>query len=73
MIVFDGHKLKQLRKERKFPQGALGQIVGRKTEHISNYENGHATPPSDVLLRLMTVFGIQAKDLAAEQREASGR
>lgn len=64
MIEWDGTKLKALRREKKLTQGDLGLIVGRKTEHISNYENGHACPPSDVLLRLMDFFKVAAEDLS---------
>ncbi len=64
MLEFDGYKLKQLRKETGMTQGDLGEKVRRKTEHISNYENGHATPPSDVLLSLMEIFKVDASGLS---------
>lgn len=59
MLEFDGSKLKKLRKDRKMTQTALGLEVGRGYSHIANYENGHACPPSDVLLNLMTVFDVK--------------
>ena len=64
MLQFDGSKLKQLRKSRNLTQTALAEKVGKETSHISNYENGVATPPSDVLLSLMQFFEIGAEDLA---------
>lgn len=64
MLEFDGSKLKKLRLERKLKQRELALLVGKKTGHISNYENGFATPPSDVLLNLMTFFEVSAKDLS---------
>jgi len=69
MLEFDGNKLKQLRKEKRLTQGDLGTVVGRKTEHISNYENGYATPPSDVLLRLMTFFNVTPDQLSREAQK----
>lgn len=60
MLEFDGTKLKQLRKEQNLTQTDLAEkIFGEpKTSHISNYENGFANPPSDVLLNLMEFFKV---------------
>ena len=66
MLEFDGSKLKKLRIERKLKQRELALLVGKKTGHISNYENGFATPPSDVLLNLMSFFGVSARDLSKQ-------
>lgn len=63
MLVFDGQKLRELRKSQQLTQTALAQKVGKKVEHISNYENGYATPPSEVLLSLMEYFQISAQEL----------
>ena len=68
MIEFDGSKLKELRKARNLTQSVLAEKVGRETNHISNYENGVATPPSDVLLSLMQFFGVRAEDLSRPKR-----
>lgn len=64
MLEFDGTKLKELRKKKGLTQGELGERVGKKTEHISNYENNHANPPSDVLLSLMKFFKVPADGLS---------
>lgn len=64
MLEFDGPKLKELRKSKGLTQGDLGMMVGKKTEHISNYENGHAHPPSDVLLNLMEIFKVNRDGLS---------
>ena len=69
MLEFDGSKLKQLRKDRSLTQTALALKVGKETSHISNYENGVATPPSDVLLNLIQFFGVRAQDLARPKRD----
>jgi repressor LexA len=71
MLEFDGSKLKQLRKDKGLTQGDLGIKVGRKTEHISNYENGYATPPSDVLLSLMEIFEVPADELGRSKETVS--
>jgi transcriptional regulator with XRE-family HTH domain len=64
MVVFDGSKLRKLREGRKLRRDDLATLVGRKYSHIANYENGVATPPSDVLLSLMQFFGVSAKELS---------
>ena len=71
MLEFDGQKLKKLRQERQLKQRELALLVGKQTSHISNYENGIATPPSDTLLNLMSFFGVSAKELS-KQAEVSG-
>jgi transcriptional regulator with XRE-family HTH domain len=58
IVTFSGRKLKELRKARGLTQTQLGQVVDRSTSDISNYENGFANPPSDVLLTLLNFFGI---------------
>jgi transcriptional regulator with XRE-family HTH domain len=58
MLEFDGQKLKKLRKAKKMTQTAVAEQVGKKTSHISNYENGFACPPSDVLLSLLEFFKV---------------
>lgn len=71
MIVFDGSKLKKLRQKKQLKQRELGLLVGKKTADISNYENGFATPPSDVLLNLMTFFQVSAKELSKQSEVVS--
>ncbi len=58
MLEFDGKKLKQLRKDKGMTQTEVAEKVGKETAHISNYENGYATPQSDTLLSLMEFFKI---------------
>lgn len=71
MLEFDGTKLKRLRQDRKLKQRELALLVGKQTSHISNYENGFATPPSDVLLNLMSFFGVSAKELSKQSEGAT--
>ncbi len=71
MLEFDGPKLKQLRKKKGLKQSDLAALVGKRPEHISNYENGYATPPSGVLLSLLQFFKIQAADLSRTKTDAN--
>ena len=66
MLEFDGIKLKELRKQQNLTQTDLAnEIFGKpKTSHISNYENGVANPPSDVLLSLMDFFKISPEEIS---------
>jgi transcriptional regulator with XRE-family HTH domain len=63
MLKFDGNKLKALREERRLTQGQLATLLRKTTSDISNYENGHATPPSDTLLNLMIFFKVSPRGL----------
>jgi transcriptional regulator with XRE-family HTH domain len=67
MLEFDGTKLKQLRKGQKLTQTDLAEkIFGEpKTSSISNYENGIACPPSDVLLSLMDYFKVSPEQISS--------
>lgn len=64
MLEFDGLKLKELRKARKLKQRELGLLVGKRSGHIANYENGVAAPPSDVLLSLLEFFQVSVKEMS---------
>ncbi len=44
---------------------AVAAEVGKTVNHIWNYENGHGTPPSDVLLGLMQFFNVTAEGLGS--------
>lgn len=71
MLEFDGSKLKQLRKDKGLTQTDLATQVGKSFSHIANYENGYATPPSDVLLNLMTIFKVKADGLSRARETVS--
>lgn len=71
MLEFDGQKLKALRKKKKLKQAQLAEKVGKKTSHISNYENGVATPPSDTLLSLIDFFKISHKEISRTVEKSS--
>ena len=66
LIKFDGKKLKQLRKNRRLTQPEVAEIVGKTVSDISNYENGFASPPADVLLSLQKFFNADFSALSKE-------
>lgn len=70
MLEFDGNKLKELRKKHNLTQTDLAEKIfgSPKTSHISNYENGFATPPSDVLLSLMSYFKVSPKQISKDEQ-----
>lgn len=65
-IKFDGTKLKKLRKEKRMTQPEIAEIVNKTASDISNYENGFATPPADVLLSLQKFFNADFAALGTE-------
>lgn len=65
-VKFDGQKLKKLRKEKRMTQPEIAEIVGKTASDISNYENGFATPPADILLSLQKFFNADFSALSTE-------
>lgn len=65
-VKFDGRKLKALRKARRLTQPEVAEIVGKTGSDISNYENGFAKPPADVLLSLQKFFDADFASLSQD-------
>jgi transcriptional regulator with XRE-family HTH domain len=51
-------RLKELRKQKKLSQKALGKIIGLSERGIQNYELGANKPTSDVLSKLADFFDV---------------
>lgn len=58
MIVLDNKKLKELRTSRGLKQHEVAEKIGISQSKLSNYENGHANPPSDILLTLLDFYKV---------------
>lgn len=58
MKVFDADKLKQLRKDRGLKLQEVTIETGLSVSQLSNYENGHANPPADILLTLLDFYKV---------------
>lgn len=67
MKVFDGEKLKALRKERGLKLQDVTEKTGLSVSQLSNYENGHANPPADVLLTLLDFYKVTNFEVASPQ------
>jgi transcriptional regulator with XRE-family HTH domain len=57
-IELDREKLKNLRKSRGFKLAYVAENTGVSVSALSNYENGHAKPPGDVLLTLLSFYRV---------------
>jgi transcriptional regulator with XRE-family HTH domain len=55
--LFHPDRLTKLRKAKKLTQEELAKRVNTTKSTISNYENGHSTPPHDTLVLLADVLG----------------
>lgn len=62
-----GQKIKKLRKESDMNQAELAKKVGSHPVQISIYENDKATPSSDVLIRLASVFNVSVDYLLKDK------
>lgn len=58
MKVLDPDRLKDLRKNRGLKLAEVAENTGLSVQQLSNYENGHAVPPGDVLLTLLDFYKV---------------
>lgn len=61
--VLDQEKLKDLRKNRGLKLLEVAENTGLSVQQLSNYENGHAKPPGDVLLTLLDYYKVTNFDV----------
>lgn len=57
-------RLKQLRKKNGYTQQNVADILGLKRATYAKYENGQATPPIAVFIRLATMYGVNVDYLS---------
>jgi transcriptional regulator with XRE-family HTH domain len=58
MKVLDADKLKDLREARGLKLREVAENTGISVQQLSNYENGHAVPTSNVLLTLLDFYKV---------------
>lgn len=58
MKVLDQEKLKDLRRNRGLKLAEVAEKTNLTVSALSNYENGHAIPPGDVLLTLLDFYKV---------------
>ena len=51
-------KLKKLRLNKGWSQGQLGQKLGVNVQAISKYENGHACPPTNMVIKIASIYDV---------------
>ena len=51
-------RLKELRKQKKLSQKALGELIGLSERGIQNYELGTNSPTSDIIIKLANYFNV---------------
>ncbi|MFA9380035.1 MAG: helix-turn-helix domain-containing protein [Acetanaerobacterium sp.] len=59
-------KLRTLRKESGYTQGQLGKLLGISTSAVGMYEQGRREPDGAMLLRICSVFSVNADYLLGE-------
>lgn len=55
-MAFQGKILKQLRVEKGYTMEDLAKLVTTTKGTISNYENGHSSPPNEMIVALADVL-----------------
>lgn len=63
-----GAFLATLRKERKWTQEQLGQLLGVTNKTVSRWENGNYMPPVEMLLELSKLYHISINEILSGQR-----
>lgn len=58
MKILDADKLKELRKSRGLKLREVAENTALSVQQLSNYENGHALPPADILLTLLDFYKV---------------
>lgn len=56
-------KIKQFRQEMNLTQKAVAQLVGTTDKNVWAWENGIATPNTEMLIKLADLFGISIDSL----------
>ena len=60
--MFNGKKLREIRKSKSITQEELGEAVGVSGAAISYFENGYKTPKIDVAYRMAEFLGVKVDD-----------
>lgn len=71
MKVLDQVKLKDLRKNRGLKLAEVADNTGLSVQKLSNYENGHAIPPGDVLLTLLDFYKVTNFEVQKNSSESA--
>jgi transcriptional regulator with XRE-family HTH domain len=61
-------RVRQLRVERRWSQGELGEKIGVHQKQVSAYERGVNIPSTEVLIKLAEVFNVSLDYLAFEAK-----
>ena len=61
-------RLHELRKERRWSQGALAQKIGTSAAIVGRYERAEMTPSIDVARNVAQVFGVSLDYLLSDQQ-----
>lgn len=74
-MIFLGERLKQLRKQEKYTQKQIGEVLNICNAGYSDYERGKAKPPIEKLVKLAEIlhtsvqYIVTGKELSAEFQE----
>ena len=68
MTIEFANRLAELRKEKGYSQEDLAGKLGVSRQAISKWERGEATPDSDNLLALSSLYGVSLDELVHQKR-----
>lgn len=64
-------KLKRLRQTRRLSQGQLGQKLSVNVQLISKYERGIVCPPTNMMVKIATVFNVSLDYLLRDEADVA--
>jgi transcriptional regulator with XRE-family HTH domain len=64
-------KLKRLRQTMRLSQGQLGQKFGVNVQLISKYERGIVCPPTNMMVKIATVFNVSLDYLLRDEADVA--
>lgn len=62
-----GSDLKAMRKRRKLTQDTVAKRIGVKRQTLGNWENDIGSPPSLVMFKLLSLFGLLSLSLLFDE------
>jgi len=63
-LRFDASKLRQVREHRRLMQSEAAEQLGLSRQRLNNYEQGKTQPDPTTLLRMVTFYEIDLRDLS---------
>ena len=62
-----GMQIKKLRKERKYTQAHLAELLGTKPTTVASWEQGRNKPLMDKVQKMSIIFGVPISEIVGDE------